>query len=283
MGLHEWPLMVFTVLGQCVVGGLLVSGCVLLNKKVDHLQYARLHQAMFILWLLMGAGFLASMIHLGALSRAFNSLNRVGQAPMSNEILVGILFFAVGGFYWLLSVMNKMPQVLNKLWLISAMIIGLYFVYSMAQVYMISTVPTWNNGYTRLNFFLTMLIGGPLLGALVLRVAGYRGCTLALPMISILALLLGVASSYMQIDDLLLTHSSVQSALGLVPEYGLLMTYKLVLLVIGLALWIGPMLKQKSATIFALTLAFLFVVAGELIGRGVFYGLHMTVGVTYGS
>lgn len=26
MGWHEWPLMVFTVLGQCVVGGFIVLG-----------------------------------------------------------------------------------------------------------------------------------------------------------------------------------------------------------------------------------------------------------------
>lgn len=30
MGWHEWPLMVFTVLGQCVVGGFIVLGLALL-------------------------------------------------------------------------------------------------------------------------------------------------------------------------------------------------------------------------------------------------------------
>lgn len=42
----------------------------------------------------------------------------------------------------------------------------------MTRVYKIDTVPTWHNGYTTLNFFLTALIGGPLLGVLLLHTAG---------------------------------------------------------------------------------------------------------------
>jgi hypothetical protein len=52
---------------------------------------------MFFIWLVMGIGFLASIIHLGSPLRAFNSLNRVGASALSNEIASGALFFA-GGF-----------------------------------------------------------------------------------------------------------------------------------------------------------------------------------------
>lgn len=62
----------------------------------------------------MGIGFMASVLHLGSPLRAFNSLNRVGASALSNEIAAGSLFFAVGGFWWLVSVIGKMPQLWAK-------------------------------------------------------------------------------------------------------------------------------------------------------------------------
>ncbi len=76
----------------------------------------------------MGIGFLASVMHLGSPLRAFNSLNHIGASALSNEIASGALFFAVGGFWWLLAVLEKMPATLGKVWLAIAMLLGLLFV-----------------------------------------------------------------------------------------------------------------------------------------------------------
>ncbi|SUG55583.1 dimethyl sulfoxide reductase subunit H [Salmonella enterica subsp. diarizonae] len=66
----------------------------------------RIVRSMFFLWLVMGLGFLASIMHLGSPMRAFNSLNRVGASALSNEIAAGSVFFAVGasGGWWRYSV-----------------------------------------------------------------------------------------------------------------------------------------------------------------------------------
>ncbi len=108
-GWHEWPLVIFTVFGQCVAGALIVMGLVWLTEKDDAVK-TRLVRSMFFLWLVMGIGFLASVLHLGSPLRAFNSLNRVGASALSNEIAAGSVFFAVGGFWWLVSVIGKMPR-----------------------------------------------------------------------------------------------------------------------------------------------------------------------------
>ncbi len=113
-GWHEWPLVLFTVLGQCVVGATLVSGLGWLSLTNQREAQQRLVRSMFFIWLLMGIGFLASVMHLGSPLRAFNSLNRVGASALSNEIASGALFFAVGGFWWLLAVLGKMPAALGK-------------------------------------------------------------------------------------------------------------------------------------------------------------------------
>lgn len=90
-GWHEWPLIIFTVFGQCVVGGFIVLALALMKGDLSREQQQRVVWSMFGLWVLMGVGFIASTLHLGSPMRAFNSLNRVGASSLSNEIASGAL------------------------------------------------------------------------------------------------------------------------------------------------------------------------------------------------
>jgi Tat-targeted selenate reductase subunit YnfH len=51
------------------------------------------------------------------------------------------------------------------------------------------------------------------------------------------------------------------------------------LLAAGLGCWLCALVRRKVPMPAGLALGLLLVVVGELIGRGVFYGLHMTVGM----
>ena len=284
-GWHEWPLMVFTVFGQCVVGGFIVLALALMTGKLSREQEQRVVGSMFGLWVLMGIGFIASTMHLGSPLRAFNSLNRVGASSLSNEIASGAIFFAVGGIGWLLAVCKKLPAGLRSLWLVVTMVLGVIFVWMMVRVYnTIDTVPTWYTVWTPLSFFLTLFIGGPLLGYLLLRVAGVDGWALRLlPVVSLLALLVSIMVVVMQGSELATIRSSVQQASALVPDYGLFMAWRVVLLALALACWCVPQIRGRKPTVSLLGLAFVLILAGEMIGRGVFYGLHMTVGMAVAS
>lgn len=278
-GWHEWPLILFTVLGQCVVGAVIVTGLAWFATQQDNAQQQRIVRNMFFLWLLMGVGFIASVMHLGSPMRALNSLNRVGQSALSNEIACGALFFAVGGIWWLLATLERMPATLGKLWLIVTMALGLAFVWAMTRVYLIDTVPTWYNSYTTLGFFMTVLLGGPLLGMVLLnstRFASYGG---KFALLSVLALLASLALALMQGASLADTYSSVQQASALVPDYGSLQVWRMVLLVLGMACWIYPLVRHEAPNRAAMLAGFVLVVIGEMLGRSLFYGLHMTVGM----
>ena len=217
---------------------------------------------------------------MGSPLRAFNSLNRLGASPLSNEIGSGSLFFALGGIYWLLAMINKMPRALGNIWLIVTMLAGIGFVYAMCRVYEIDTVPTWDNAYTFFHFGLTVLIGGPVLGYLLLRGADVRGCSLRLlPVISLAALIVSMAVVVMQSISLAGINSSVQAASALIPGYGVLSAGRLVLVVLGLECWFCPLIMRKRPAVASMILAFVLVFCGELIGRAIFYGLHMTVGM----
>ena len=277
-GWHEWPLVIFTVFGQCVAGALIVAGFAWLKEKDDGVKM-RIVRSMFFLWVVMGIGFMASVLHLGSPLRAFNSLNRIGSSALSNEIAAGSIFFAVGGFWWLLSAIGKMPPALGKVWMILSMALGIVFVWAMTRVYQIDTVPTWYTGYTTLAFFLTALLGGPLFAVLLLRGAKAANSGAMAASVSVLALIATVAVIVLQSQQLGTIHSSVQQASALLPEYGSLQVWRILLLAAGLGCWLCPLLRRKDPKLVGLAAGFVLVVLGEFIGRGLFYGLHMTVGM----
>ncbi|MEY8087738.1 DmsC/YnfH family molybdoenzyme membrane anchor subunit [Klebsiella quasipneumoniae] len=278
-GWHEWPLVLFTVLGQCVVGATLISGLVWLELADQREARQRLVRSMFFIWLLMGIGFLASVMHLGSPLRAFNSLNRVGASALSNEIANGALFFAVGGFWWLLAVLEKMPAALGKIWLVITLLLGLLFVLAMTRVYQIDTVPTWYTGYTTSAFFLTVLLSGPLFAALLLQMAKVDVNGWFIAGLSVAALVISAAVIVMQSTGLSTIHSSVQQAASLLPNYGRLQALRLILLALGLGCWLCPLIRRQPPRAVGLLAGLLLVLIAECIGRGLFYGLHMTVGM----
>lgn len=260
-GWHEWPLMIFTVFGQCVAGGFIVLALALLKGDLRAEAQQRVIACMFGLWVLMGIGFIASMLHLGSPMRAFNSLNRVGASALSNEIASGSIFFAVGGIGWLLAMLKKLSPALRTLWLVVTMVLGVVFVWMMVRVYnSIDTVPTWYSIWTPMGWAMRLL-----------------------PAISVLALVVSGVMSVMQGTELATIHSSVQQAAALVPDYGALMSWRIVLLAVALCLWIASQLKGYQPAVPLLSVSFILLLAGELIGRGVFYGLHMTVGMAVAS
>ncbi|MBV2189318.1 DmsC/YnfH family molybdoenzyme membrane anchor subunit [Providencia rettgeri] len=277
-GLHEWPLILFTVLGQSIAGGVIVTGLAWLSTD-DKSQKQCIVNAMLALWVLMGLGFLASMMHMGSPMRAFNSMNRVFASSLSNEVLFGSIFFALGGLWWLLSAMKKMPTGLDKVWLIITMLMGLLFVWAMTRVYMISTVPTWNTPHTTIGFFMTLFVVGPILGTLLLRVAKFPFNSGKLALISVIAYIVTIASVLLQSGEIALIATSVQKAVDLVPDFGVLQVIRIVVTSLGLLLWILPIVRQNQPSVLSLLLGTVLVLVGEFIGRGLFYGLHMTVGM----
>lgn len=181
--------------------------------------------------------------------------------------------------WWLVAVIGKMPQALGKLWLLVSMALGIIFVWMMTCVYQIDTVPTWHNGYTTLAFFLTVLLSGPILAATILRAARVTFNTTPFAIISILALIACAGLIVLQGLSLASIHSSVQQASALVPDYASLQVWRVVLLCAGLGCWLCPLIRRREPHVAGLVLGLILILGGEMIGRVLFYGLHMTVGM----
>ncbi|MEZ8723978.1 dimethyl sulfoxide reductase anchor subunit family protein [Vibrio pomeroyi] len=278
---HEWSLIFFTVLAQTAVGGYLLIGARALVLGHDEEKLNSYKVPMFILWALMGLGFMFSTTHLGSPLRAFNAFNQLGSAWLSNEVFFGAAFFAVGGLQWLLSVVKKGGVAIQKALMVGAMVLGVIFMYAMINVYMINTVPTWDNIYTPLSFIMTMIVGGLLLSQFVIVFANDSRFTVDrnITMLAVIAVAISLLVTVGKLDLIGDIQTSAAKASELVDGLGSYVILQVALLMASLLIWILPMLNKAKVNPVNLGLALVLFLASELIGRGLFYSLHMTSGL----
>lgn len=282
-GLHELPLIIFTVLAQSVVGAFLLLSGALSRTSVMCSCRQRAYKGIFALLVLLGVGFIASMSHLGSPLRAMNALNRVGDSMLSNEIALGGAFFASLGVYWLLGVTHRLSQNTDKLFLILTGILGVGFMYVMNLVYHIATVPTWNNAFTSWLFYLTLAIGGAsLVFCLMYHESVEARKNLGwMPFFVLVMVVVALISTLYQGMQLSQLETSLTSFNRLVPDFAHLSVVRFVLLFSGVA---GLFFVKAKPN---LTLVKIFPVAlilgAEMIGRTLFYASHMTVGLAFGG
>lgn len=170
MNVHDWSLVLFTILAQMSVGSFWVLGIVYYyaKRKAGVEEADRMSDsALLAIGPVLVLGLLASLLHLGNPLNAYKAVFNLGSSWLSMEILSGVLFAGLGALFALMQ-WRKIGSfaVRNGVALITALV-GFWLVYSMTQVYMLSTVPTWNIWTTPVAFFTTTL----LLGSLAMGVA----------------------------------------------------------------------------------------------------------------
>lgn len=144
----ERSLIAFTILAQMAVGAVWFLSFVQTFNQT----------ALGMITIIMLAGLLASLPHLGKPLKAWRALRNVRTSWLSREVWCAALFTAalVG-----LTITGG-----TVAWLVD--VIGLALIVSMAQVYRLHTVPEWNRWTTTASFFsTTLLLGSVLCGALM--------------------------------------------------------------------------------------------------------------------
>ncbi|MDG6247997.1 DmsC/YnfH family molybdoenzyme membrane anchor subunit [Glaesserella parasuis] len=289
-------LSLFYCTGSTVVGAFIALSLLLATAQ-GKTTANKIHYIMTALWVLMAIGFIASTTHLGSPERAFNALNRVGASDLSNEIATGSLFFALGGAYWalavsrylqkdrpnlplvslVLSIENKLPTAWQPLGRVVVAISGLIFIGAMAKLYLIPTVPTWNSVYTPVSFFLTaVLAGSALTVGLLQAVRCGENLQKAFVSIAIVGAIAAAISTYLNYQYLTGVKTAIFAALDLVPDYLSITFIRFGLIVVGIILLLVALKKRTALISFS---GFALILIGELLGRTLFYGLHMTVGL----
>lgn len=285
---HEFPLVIFTVLSQSAIGAFILCNIALCRGKLATDIRARLNKAMFAIWVLMGLALALSTMHLGMPFRAMNSLIRAGQAPLSNEIIGASAFAGLGFICWLINWRKPEGSGLSKALGILTVLAGLFFLWAMSNVYRIPTVPVWDTYWTLVGFAGTTLIGGSILASVLFSAAKVNSCNSSCCIVrgspllfAGIGIVLGLTATIAQIAEMAaLQHAPLRDLPELIKACVCLSSIRLVLLLVGIALWAFQMRRKDTPpSTAALFIAFLVIIAAEMCGRLVFYSMNMTVGM----
>ncbi|TCO99708.1 anaerobic dimethyl sulfoxide reductase subunit C (anchor subunit) [Rubrivivax gelatinosus] len=281
MGWHEWPLILFTVIAQTAMGAFWWCFAALMAGGLDPERRHALEKRMIVVWALVAVGFGFAAFRLGSPLRFINASFRFGAAAFSNEVVFGSLFACAGIATWYLAWKNLATvQLRNRLHGLT-LLLSAGFLYGMCSFYLMPTVPTWNTPLTPVAYVLTALIGGGAVAAALFAAAGIdRGFLKHGPLkLAALAVGLAVLVTITQANGLATIASSIKQASALTPDYAALMALRFAVLFSVLGLWIRASLRGQALTLQTGLAYGGVLMLAEMVGRGVFYNLHMTVGL----
>lgn len=165
MNVSEWPLTLFTIFSQMAVGAFITLGVIniLGRTKYNSQTIERLANfALFAIGPVMILGLLASIFHLGNPLNAINAIRNINSSWLAREIVFGATFAALGFAFALTQWFNWLTHTLRQILATITALVGLAFIWVMAHVYMLPTVPAWNHWTTPTNFYLSAALTGSL-------------------------------------------------------------------------------------------------------------------------
>ncbi len=306
MNVHDWALIAFTILVQMSIGSLwvLLLAHLFAARKYSVEAADRLSdRALYALIPVIALGFLASLLHLGNPFSAYRAVTNLGTSWLSREILFGVIFAILATVYAFMQ-WRKIGSVgLRNIigWL--AAIDGLVMVYCMSNVYMLASQPAWNTWATPISFYAaTFLLGALAMGAAFVANYTYlqrkepgcadEQCTLMRETLRWVALaaviLLGVELVVLPIYLVALASGSatgLASVKLMAGSFGWMLALRVLLAflgagVFGLFLYQNAMSAGKEKMVGSMAyLAFIVVLAAEVLGRVLFYVSHVRIGI----
>jgi len=305
MNVREWALIAFSIMAQMSVGSFLVLGVVHFfariragEEEADRLS----DRALLAIGPVMILALVASLFHLGTPLNAYKAVANVGSSWLSREILFGVIFTVLGGAFALMQWRKIGTFNLRAILAWAAAAVGLVLVYSMARVYMLRTVPTWNTLATPVSFFTTtFLLGALATGAAFVANFAYfvrkEGSADAQKKLLRDALRwIAVASiAFLGVEFVLIPLNLADLAAGpavaaatvseLMEQYGLVLGLRLLFVflgagIFGLFLYRNALSPGREAIMGNLAYsAFVLVLVSEVLGRFLFYASYARIGV----
>jgi anaerobic dimethyl sulfoxide reductase subunit C len=296
MNVREWALITFSILAQMSVGSFIVLQVVryFAVKKSGEKQADELSdRALLAIGPVLVLGMAASLLHLGNPLNAYKAVTNLTTSWLSREIFCGVLFTVAGAGFALMQWRKIGSITLRNIVGLIAALIGLALVFSMSQVYLLPTRPSWNEWTTPFSFFATTLMLGVLaMGAAFVANYAYvqrknpgcanEQCVLLRDSLRWLAVssivLLGFEFVLLPLSLALMTANGAgASAAMLVGNYGVVFALRLGLVflgagVLGIFVYRAAQSAGQETVLGVLAYAaFALVLVGEVLGRFLFY------------
>ncbi|NMC48260.1 MAG: dimethyl sulfoxide reductase anchor subunit [Desulfovibrio sp.] len=288
MPTNEWSLVLFTILMQTSVGLLLASEAA---RLVAGVPLGALSWQTPTAGGLAAAGLLLSLTHLGTPTHSVFTILNVSSSWLSREILsTGAFFLAL---VCLIVLRARTPG--QNAWGMSAVavLLGLAAVAVMSRVYLLVSVPVWDTVATVLSFFGTALLLGAVVGGLLYAIQGGRlPASNGAPGLSGIFCAVAIAGLALQFLGIPLGLAAIGTAAtpALAGPFALssgglgLLAARIVLIFSGAVLFAWTMVRPSSSDnprslVRVSACALICVLAGEVLGRLLFYGSYLRVGL----
>jgi anaerobic dimethyl sulfoxide reductase subunit C (anchor subunit) len=245
--------------------------------------------------------FIVASFHLGNPVNAVNSLNNLESSWLSREILSIILFTISGGIFLFIYKKYSRNKKLVFTFALFTTLLGFIAIASMSMIYMLKTVPVWNNVFTPISFYLSaLLLGSGVMFYSLIRIMRRRFFLTALDessgeklnytlnfllVVITFLLFLNLTITFIQIIFLGSGNDPLKAGYNLLIEENLFfIIVKVILLIIVLTLSFLIIKHYRlNKSLFELykysTLYFILILIIELIGRYLFYASYHRIGV----
>lgn len=261
----EFPLVFFTVLSQMAAGAAVTLA--LLDYFTDRVELAAGRKAALATAIITALSLGVSLLHLGTPLNAYRALTNLGSSWLSREvILFSLLLGLLAVYYWLWRQDNALRKTLG---LVMAAV-AVLAVISSALVYVLPAVPAWNNASTVAFFLLTAIVLGPLFILSVLKMPDEKmpsalingtGLVLAAGLIIFLTYVSVLSSG---------TGASALTGANIAGSGAFWLRIVLNwVLPLGFLVW--TLARRKPLAYSSVLGIFALVLAGELVGRYLFY------------
>ena len=306
MNVREWALPVYTILLQLAVGSLLLLW-IIRALNIVKLGDANIDKIVkipiFIIFLTIILAIIGAHFHLSKPFRSYLAVSNFRTSWLSREIVFTLSFsLTVSGLVllqWLVPNRARLKSALG--WI--AISLGLILIYCMSNIYLLPTQAAWNSPVTIISFYLTMiLLGTTALPTILLidlafvnliqkegsvdRIEILRPSLMWSTVVAVIAWIIVVALNIYQVNLLrggdLWAHTSYDLLINL---YWPLLALRLGLPLIGI-IWliisVIRMLRNEKATtdlMFPSYVSCIAVMVGEILGRFLFYAIHVRIGV----
>lgn len=266
---HSFTLVLFTVLSQLAIGGLITLFFVdALKGKFNPKTTQN------ILIGVIGIGIVAvisSLFHLGHPFQAAKALLNFGDSWLSREVIFFSIFivFAIAYFF-----VAKSAGAAKRLVAGLGAIFGGLTVYATAMIYTIPAMPAWNNGTTLLAFALTACVLGPLFIQVVAGLSGDKFLDFSRYTTTIIGALFVVNLLIISIAH---SGSAEAVATGVAICTSPLFWVKIALYVIAFLLAGRSICSKPLKNVKVAGALFILLFIAEFVGRIVFYatGVHL--------
>lgn len=269
----EWPLVLFTVLSQLVVGA---TGTLWLLETLGRPLKAQTAKPLVAsLVLILGGGLVISLFHLGHPLLAFRAITNLGSSWLSREVILFSVTLVLLILYYLRisdadPASRKVVGGLASLAALSALVAS-------ALVYTIPARSAWSNLYPTFFFIMTAAMLGPLYVGFFLSRKGETPFNLA-PWAGTAALISGIG--FILYLSLLLkgTPESYQTALNLLNS-GSFWARTVLNWIVPAGILLVAGLKKTKVSQTTLVALLLMVLLGEVLGRELFYSATVALKV----